>query len=290
MKQDKYFDYSKEQPINLDKDGCKVDEWKAQSNTLSFAIHPSGFKIFLLPHEVAVSDEYAQSDPYSVELNIQSDFHQIRIKSTLELIKGCIENHNNKYKILDLGCGQGHITARIKDSYPNTEVSGLDYSVSAINYANEKFSSIDFIVGNAYKMPYSENYFDIVVCNNMWEHVPDPLYLLKKISKILKPSGFLIISTPSRYRLANLIRVMMGKPVTFMSQNHVTEYSVGQVIEQLSYGNYTIKQIYSKKTDLPTIKGKTAHMFFSFMVSLLRSHHKLEPTVFFLAQKIPKDL
>ena len=138
-----------------------------------------------------------------------------------------------KPKILDIGCGEGHITAEIQKNFLGAEVSGLDYSISAISYAVEKFPGIDFCVADAYNPLYCDNYFDAVVCNNLWEHIPDPLALLKGMNRILKDGGYIILSTPSRYRFPNLLNVLRGKPPVFMSTHHVTEYSVGQVIEQL---------------------------------------------------------
>ena len=75
-----------------------------------------------------------------------------------------------------------------------------------------------------------------------------PLQMLKKIERSLKPGGHLIISTPSRYRLPNLIRVLVGKPIVLGSRQHVTEYSVGQVMEQLKYLGYEVE--YNRKTSV----------------------------------------
>jgi 2-polyprenyl-3-methyl-5-hydroxy-6-metoxy-1,4-benzoquinol methylase len=236
LKSQKYYDHHNDQTIDLDRDGCNLSNWHESYGKARFARHPKGFLIFLSPDELEACDEYSASDPYTVETNLDSEFHKRRIECTLELIKDAMQATQGIPRILDLGCGQGHITARIQETYPNAEISALDYSVSAIQYAVDHFPQIAFDVANVYELPYASSYFDIVVCNNLWEHVPDPLSLLQGISKIIKPLGFLIISTPSRYRLENLIRVMRGKSVTFVSNHHVTEYSVGQVLEQCRWG------------------------------------------------------
>ncbi len=194
-------------------------------------------------------------------------------------------------KILDLGCGKSFITAEIKKQSPGAELSGLDYSLSAIDFAAQKFKEIDFCVANALDPPYASNYFDLVVCNNLWEHVPDPLNLLEKIRKITKPGGYLIISTPSRYRIGNLVRVLIGKPVLLMSSYHVTEYSVGQMVEQLHYGKYKVTRVYSRsiKEKNSSIRQLLSSVLIKPVASLLikvtHSHHNLESTVFYLARK-----
>ena len=242
----KYFDYKNNRPIDSDKDGCNLSDWKQLHDKASFARHPKGFSVFLPPHELEACDEYSELDPYTVETNIENDFHRRRIECTLQMIEEAGNSIQDTPRILDLGCGQGHITHEMLQTFPDAEISGLDYSVSAIEYAVDHFPEIDFAVGNAYECPYTGNYFDIVICNNLWEHVPDPLVLLNRITGILKPTGFVVISTPSRYRLGNLVRVLRGRPVAFMSPHHVTEYSVGQVVEQLKYGGYQVNKVFAK--------------------------------------------
>jgi 2-polyprenyl-3-methyl-5-hydroxy-6-metoxy-1,4-benzoquinol methylase len=280
----KYYDYERNCLIDLNRDGCDLAVWHDSRGKALFARHPDGFMIFLPPEELEKSDEYKESDPYAVEAGITEGFHKRRIDCTLAMVKEVANRLGSKPRILDLGCGQGHITARILQECPHAEVSGLDYSVSAIKYAHAQFRGVDFIVGNAYQCPYAEGYFDMAVCNNLWEHVPDPLLLLAKIKRVLRPGGFIIISTPSRYRWNNLLRAIRGKPLEMVSKHHVTEYSVGQVVEQLQYGGFKVLRSFSKPIKATSFKFRIARLFFSIFVALTGSHHQLETTVFYLAQ------
>jgi SAM-dependent methyltransferase len=277
----KYFDWFRNKTLS-EVDGIRYEEWHSQANSHSFAVHPNGFLIFLSPAELRECDEYSDGDPYEVHRSLNNEFHQRRIQSTLHLLSSGIGESNERPKILDNA---------IKERYPDARISGLDYSFSAINFAVRNFSGIDFCLASAYTPPYSKEYFDIVVCNNLWEHVPDPLRLLERINVILKEKGHLIISTPSRYRLSNLLNVLRGRSVVHISPRHVPEYQVGPVIEQLKWGGFKNKEIYSK-TICPPPPSKTKLVFVN-IVSLIiktylmtiKSHHSLESTVFFLAQK-----
>mgnify|MGYP001598248469 CR=1 FL=1 len=285
MRETKYYDQKNDRPLNLEADGCALAKWHQSYGNALFTKHPKGFLIFLSPEMIEASDEYADSDPYTVEQNIGSDFHRRRIALTLELLLEAVALIGGKPRVLDLGCGQGHITEKMRQALPDAEITGLDASLSAVEYAHDHFSGIDFAVGDAYQCPYSKEYFDIVVCNNLWEHVPDPLFLLNRIRVVLKPGGFIIVSTPSRYRFSNLVRVLRGKPVAFMSQHHVTEYSVGQIIEQLRYGGFQIIKIKSRPIARGSLTAQLTRRLFSILISLVGSHHQLETTVFYLAQK-----
>lgn len=286
----KYYDRSLHRFLS-ETDGCKYEDWEDKSDDFSFATHPKGFRIFLPPSQLKKSDEYSEDDPYTVEQNIDSEFHKRRIDSTIYLLNLALGSSISNPKILDIGCGEGHITAEIQKNFLDAEISGLDYSISAINYAVEKFSRIDFCVADAHNLPYCDNYFDVVVCNNLWEHVPDPLLLLKGIRRILKDKGYLILSTPSRYRLYNLLNILRGRSTVLMSSHHVTEYSIGQVIEHLRWGGCEVKKVYSKpiRSQPKGIKSiivcKVILPILRAYLKIINSHHSLEGTVFFLAEK-----
>jgi 2-polyprenyl-3-methyl-5-hydroxy-6-metoxy-1,4-benzoquinol methylase len=286
MSTSKYYDYTNNRSLNIESSGCDWSEWNRLCGNYRFAWHPQGFKIFLPPEKLVANDEYAESDPYTVEQNITSEFHRRRTKLTVDLVREAVSLRQNTPQILDLGCGQGHITENIRQSLKGAEITGLDYSISAIEYATEHFPQIDFAVGDAYDSPYATGYFDVVVCNNLWEHVPDPLFLLSRIRRIIKPGGYIIVSTPSRYRVGNMVRILRGKPVVFMSRHHVTEYTVGQVKEQLRYGGFEVRRILSSPISEGSIKADLAKWVCSQLISLVGSHHQLEATIFYLAQEV----
>jgi 2-polyprenyl-3-methyl-5-hydroxy-6-metoxy-1,4-benzoquinol methylase len=259
---------------------------------LPHSIHPRGFAVFLSSDEVEKFNEYSNGDPHGVAKGIHNEFQKRRIECTLELLQIAMENKGNDLTVLDIGCGEGHITNEIKKLMPKAKIYGLDYSLSAIETAATNFSAIEFCVANAYQPPYPDETFDIVVCNNVWEHIPDPLFLLSRIYKITKPCGYLVLSTPSRYRLNNIMKELMGKSPSLMAVNHVTEYSVNQVIEQLRFGHYVVEKFYSKRikrksgTAKQFIENQIAGPILRWYLKIINSNHILEETVFYLAKRV----
>jgi hypothetical protein len=111
------------------------------------------------------------------------------------------------------------------------------------------------------------------------------------MSSVLRPGGHVIISTPSRYRVSNLLRVVSGRRVNFISKLHVTEYTVGQVIEQLRFGGFDFVAHFDRSVQ-PRTRSLTHFVAFrvikpilSALLRLIGSHHSLESTVFYLARK-----
>ena len=101
---------------------------------------------------------------------------------------------NQECRILDIGCGHGELMA---DVYQNLENAyGLDPDASAIeknHVIKNKF------VGMAEKMPFESNFFDIVVCAWVLEHLSNPKEVFTEINRVLKPGGKFIFITPNIY-------------------------------------------------------------------------------------------
>ncbi|MFX1453245.1 MAG: class I SAM-dependent methyltransferase [Promethearchaeota archaeon] len=290
MRKNLYF--SKELNRYLtEEDSIPIGDTLELKNDKKFFLHNLGFPIFLSESRIKHSDEYLEQDPYCVEEKFSDKFHQRRLTITLNLIKKIVSSNS---KLVDLGCGEGHFTARFLKFINSDNLYGLDYSISAIKKAKSAFQDIEFCVADVFDLPYPDGYFDIVVCNNLIEHIENPVLLLKNIKRILKKDGHIIISTPSRYRLDNVARIIQGKRIQLISKYHVTEYSVGQIIELLSYSGFKIKTIISKsitksngiKKTITNIIVKIIKFFIQRWLNRIGAPYTLEATVFFLAQKV----
>ncbi len=109
-------------------------------------------------------------------------------------------NLESKHKILDLCCGQGrHTIEFVNRGYYNTE--GLDRSRYLIQQARRNSKkqghSIKFREGDARKLPYSNDSFDVImVLGNSFgyfESINDDLQVLRECSRVLKPWGTLLL-------------------------------------------------------------------------------------------------
>jgi SAM-dependent methyltransferase len=74
---------------------------------------------------------------------------------------------------------------------------GVDISEEAVDHAKGKYQ-LDYRVGNAEKIPVESGTIDAVVSFETIEHVPNPVSFLNEISRILKPQGIVILSTPNK--------------------------------------------------------------------------------------------
>jgi trans-aconitate 2-methyltransferase len=93
-------------------------------------------------------------------------------------------------RVLDVGCGDGTITADIAARVPRGAVLGVDPSHDMIEYASSHFGrpNLRFEVGDARRLPYRSE-FDLAVSFNALHWVPEQDAALSAIRAALKPDG-----------------------------------------------------------------------------------------------------
>ena len=115
-------------------------------------------------------------------------------------------------KILDIGCGDGKVTAEIAQSVPEGFVIGIDNSEEMIHLAREtfpkdKFFNLSFQLKDVRHLDFNGE-FDIVFSNASLHWVVDHLSALRGIRKSLKPSGRILIQMGGRGNAAGIIEAL----------------------------------------------------------------------------------
>ncbi|NCX94575.1 MAG: bifunctional 2-polyprenyl-6-hydroxyphenol methylase/3-demethylubiquinol 3-O-methyltransferase UbiG, partial [Gammaproteobacteria bacterium] len=104
-------------------------------------------------------------------------------------------------QILDVGCGGGILSESLAKA--GATVTGIDLSEPALKVAQIHLMESQLHVN--YECVSAEvfaeqnpSHFDCITCMEMLEHVPDPESILRACSTLLKPGGYLFVSTLNR--------------------------------------------------------------------------------------------
>ncbi len=108
-----------------------------------------------------------------------------------KLLRNKIGNSSHKLKVLDLGCGKGRYTKRLKEKFPNNEFYVADISSKVMDFIED--DSIIKSVGSLTDTSFEDGYFDFVFTSEAIEHAVDIDSAIKEIRRILKIGGQAVI-------------------------------------------------------------------------------------------------
>lgn len=91
--------------------------------------------------------------------------------------------------LLDVGCGPGTITAEFAERLAPGRVVGVDAAPDALAAAAELETRAEFVLGDAYALPFDDETFDIVHTHQTLQHVRDPVEMLREMARVARGGG-----------------------------------------------------------------------------------------------------
>jgi 2-polyprenyl-3-methyl-5-hydroxy-6-metoxy-1,4-benzoquinol methylase len=175
-------------------------------------------------------EKISQDHLKAIEKGIENPFIKSEIweemeNSTLFLISKYIYNVQIKsIKILDIGVGLGRILQKIKNTFPEKELElyGIDISIGYLSVAKTK--GIEVSCSNIEDLPYKDNFFDIIICTDVLEHVVDINASIKEVKRVLKNGGYLFIRVPNKEDLSQYLT--SDYPYYFLHLRSFDRYSL----------------------------------------------------------------
>jgi len=173
-----------------------------------------------------------------------------------------IVSHIRQGAMLDLGTGPGYLPVEIAKRTPDVSIIGLDLSRNLIRRAMATAhqagltSRLRFEVGNAARLPYDADAFDMVISTGMLHSLKNPVSVLLEIKRVLKPGAEAWIYDPAnvmRYIDRNKWRASLNlrerfflwffgllglhKPIAVYRESDVIP-----IIEQAGFTKYRIEE------------------------------------------------
>ncbi|MDA8141342.1 MAG: methyltransferase domain-containing protein [Desulfobacteraceae bacterium] len=144
-------------------------------------------------------------------------------------------------RILDIGCGSGRHVAAAYD-LERVEVIGADPCFSDLKKAQARLQFHDYLgahgrgrwrlhAADIKHLPFADAGFDLVICSEVLEHIPNDLSAMQEIVRVLKPGGQLVVSVPRCW--PETICWMLSRQYRHDPGGHVRIYNARQLLNRI---------------------------------------------------------
>lgn len=161
-----------------------------------------------------------------------------------------LKHINQDTELLDLGAGAG-ILPQMNFKGMVKRVVGIDLDPRVVYnpYLDEGK------ITNGEDIPYPENSFDVVCCDNVFEHLAKPKTVFDEVARVLRPGGVFIFKTPNKFHYMPVISMVtphkfhewIGKVLARESidtfPTHYKANSVKDVSRLASMSNFSVDKI-----------------------------------------------
>lgn len=163
-------------------------------------------------------------------------------------------------RVLEIGCGEGFFRENLK---ADCEYWGVEYSPTAAESAQNHLNNV--LLGTYAechnKLP--DKYFDLVICNDVIEHMPDHMEFLSQIKSKIAPGGVIMGSIPNIRHHSILYELIVKQEWQYrvngiLDETHLRFFTKKSLIRTLTEAGYTIDFLsginYDKPNTTPTPK------------------------------------
>lgn len=150
-------------------------------------------------------------------------------------------------------------------------VVGVDIDRPAMQHARVECAApnLDYVVGDAMRLPLQSDSFDVVACTQVYEHVPDAQQMMDEIFRILKPGGVCLFGATNRLNiienhygrlpflsvipkpLAHVYLRILGR-ARYYYETHYTLWGLRQLVKEFDTVDYSGKIIDAPKSFFAT--------------------------------------
>lgn len=145
---------------------------------------------------------------------------------------------------LDVGCGTGYLSAKVRDGLPSVHLTSLDLAPGMLEYARTQRPVADrWVCGDAESLPLAENQFDLVVSSLAYQWCENPDVWGAELHRVLNEQGVAIFSTFG----ANTLTELHDAWRAVDDYVHVNEFiAVEQLRDQLQSAGLQVELVMEK--------------------------------------------
>lgn len=130
---------------------------------------------------------------------LDANYKRAKVEKMLAILGDCEAiGRDKKALAVDIGCSRGFFTAALAPYFDT--VIGVDIDSHALRLAVRESPSPDvrYLLGDSLQLPLPDSSVDLIICNHVYEHVPDARLLFSEIRRVLKDTGICYLGAASR--------------------------------------------------------------------------------------------
>ncbi len=169
----------------------------------------------------------------------------VEVEGRIEKLLHGVASPAGDLRLLDVGCWDGEFTGRCADAAGAKEVAGIEVYEAPAQAAERRGLEVARIDLEAQHFPWPDASFDLVICNQVLEHLKNVWLPMSEIHRVLKVGGHAVLSVPNLASLHNRILLGLGRQPTSIRVfgPHVRGYTFGEFCEFVERGgSYEIER------------------------------------------------
>jgi len=110
------------------------------------------------------------------------------------------------HSVLDVGCGEGYVAARVREVLPNASYCAMDIDAELVEEAGTAIPCAGKVVADACGLPWRDRQFDLVLALEVLEHIEQPEAALAEIARVTRRAAIISVPNEPLWRVLNMAR------------------------------------------------------------------------------------
>jgi SAM-dependent methyltransferase len=155
--------------------------------------------------------------------------NRLKLERSAAILKGLADTRIKDPKIVDLGCGAGWLAGVLGVFGPTV---GMDLSDHAVKHTSKLHPYVTYLQANVFDWKYPKRAFDVVVSQEVIEHVDDQARYVEICHDLLRPGGYLVLTTPNAKTFDAMTTEQVNAWGDQMIENRITSRELGGLLRR----------------------------------------------------------